>query len=278
MTARILNCSPGDYYRDPCAVPSLSQSIAHTLVTQSPLHAWSEHPRLGNQRKPASKAMDVGSLIHKLVLGKGVDVEIVQADNYRTKIAQEQRDRAIEQHRVPILAKDWDELATAADKIKFNLRQCGVEMMGESEVMVEWDEEGSRGPVVCRGMMDHVLIDSGVILDLKKCESAHPNACSRAMMNYSYPIQQAAYSSALAHLREGLAGAIDFVFLFVEVEPPFAVFAGRPDGVLRELGERQWSFAVRRWEECLATNVWPGYGSEIGTIDAPAWALNGVSV
>ena len=77
MTARILNCSPGDYYRDPCAVPSLSQSIAHTLVTQSPLHAWSEHPRLGNQRKPASKAMDVGSLIHKLVLGKGVDVEIV---------------------------------------------------------------------------------------------------------------------------------------------------------------------------------------------------------
>ena len=269
MAARLLGSTPAEYRQHKTDIPCLSQSVAHTLVTQSPLHAWSEHPKLGNQRKAWSKEQDVGTLIHKLLLGKGSEIEVIEADDFRTKKAQEARDHAIENHRVPILAHKYASLETAADKIRFNLRQCGVELTGESEVGIEWDEDG----VLCRGMFDHVLLDRGIIYDLKKTESAHPNALSRSMMNYGYPIQHAAYTSALAALKPELAGAIDFVFLFVEVEPPYAVFAGRPDGVLRELGLRQWNYAVRLWGECLASNEWPGYGSSVGTIQAPTWAL-----
>ena len=37
------------YHADPCPVPSLSAGVAHTLLTQSPLHAKYCHPRLTAQ-------------------------------------------------------------------------------------------------------------------------------------------------------------------------------------------------------------------------------------
>jgi hypothetical protein len=276
-TAAILDCSQEAYRKDPLPVPSLSQSIAHTLLTESPLHAWAEHPRLGNLRKPATKAMDAGTILHKLVLGKGADVEIIQADNYRTKLAQEIRDRAIEQHRTPILEREYAAITGALEQIQANIRAYGIELSGDSEVPVKWTEQGLLGPVLCRGMIDHMVTNGGVtIYDVKKTQSAHPKACGRAAVNYGMAIQHAAYSSAMAKIKPELAGAIDFVFVFIEIEPPYAVFAARPNGMLRELGDMQWQRAVRLWEHCLATNNWPGYGGVggIGVLEAPAWAIS----
>lgn len=274
MTGRILTCSLGEYFRDSdSAVPRLSQSIAHTLITQSPLHAWTEHPRLGNQRPKATKAMDSGSLIHKLVLGEGADVEIVYADNYRTKAAQETRDRAVEQHRMPVLEKDWAELQTAVDKIKYNLLKCGIELTGESEVKIEWTEPNDGKPVLCRGMFDHLLRDRGKIYDVKKTQSAHPRNCARSVVNYGYALQSAAYSSALAQLEPEFEGRVDFQFLFIEVEPPYAVLPCKLDGVLTTLGVQQWERAVRTWEVCLRNNDWPGYARGVETLEGPAWLV-----
>jgi hypothetical protein len=274
-TAAILDCSQEAYRKDPLPVPSLSQSIAHTLLTESPLHAWAEHPRLGNLRKPSTKAMDAGTILHKLVLGKGADVEIIQADSYRTKLAQEIRDRAIEQRRTPILEREYAVITGALEQIQANVRAYGIELSGESEVPVKWAEQGSLGPVLCRGMIDHVLMDRGIIYDVKKTQSAHPKACGRAAANYGMALQYSAYTSAVAKLRPDFEGRIDFVFVFIEIEPPYAVFACRPNGMLRELGDMQWNRAVRLWEHCLATNNWPGYGGAggIGVLEAPSWAI-----
>jgi PDDEXK-like domain of unknown function (DUF3799) len=274
MTARVLDYSPGEYHRDPLETPSLSQSIAHTLISKTPLHAWSEHPRLGNQRREPTKAMNAGQIIHRHLLGKGGEFEVIQADNYRTKLAQEQRDEALASHRIPVLQREHEEYVGMLETIQANVQACGIHLTGESEVQIAWEEAGSLGPVLCRGMLDHVLVDQGIIYDVKKCESAHPRAISRSMMSYGYPIQHAAYCSALAKLRPDLEGRIDFVFVFIEIEPPYAVFAGRPNGMLRELGDMQWGRAVRLWEHCLATNTWNGYGPDIGVIEAPAWAMS----
>ena len=35
-----------EYHADPAPEPSLSRSLAHTLLTRSPRHAWQAHPRL----------------------------------------------------------------------------------------------------------------------------------------------------------------------------------------------------------------------------------------
>jgi hypothetical protein len=93
--ARLLDCSKEQYHADPTEVPSLSYSVAKILLTESPMHAYYYHPRLGGHVREQTKAMGKGQVIHKLLLGIGADIVVVRADNFRTKAAQELRDAAI---------------------------------------------------------------------------------------------------------------------------------------------------------------------------------------
>lgn len=234
--ARILNVTPAEYLADPCATPSLSSSIAHTIVARSPLHAWSEHPRFGNQRSDPTTATAEGSLLHRFLLGKGANVAIIHADDFRTKAAREERDQAIASGQLPMLARQYHAIAAAAETLRGKLAAFGIELAGESEVAIEWSEPGEHGPVLCRGMMDHLIVERGAIYDIKKIRSAHPRTCARHAVEYGYDIQHAAYTSGFEKLRPELAGRIDMVFVFLELEPPYAVVPARLDGGLRELG------------------------------------------
>lgn len=271
--ARILNVSDDEYFSDPCSVPSLSQSIAKILITESPLHAWLRHPRLGGVPSESTKATDEGTVIHKLLLGKGTDVVVVDAPDFRTKIAQQARDEATAAGKVPMIRHKYDDIVAAAERLRENCAKQGFHLSGESEVAIEWSEEGEEGPVLCRGRMDHVFIDKGVIYDVKKTASANPKYLARNFVDLGYDIQSAAYPRALEKLRPDLAGRIDFVFLFLELQPPYSVIAARPDGVLREIGAARWSRAVRLWERCLRRNEWPGYADQPITLEAPPWIL-----
>jgi hypothetical protein len=61
-----------EYLRDPAPEPSLSAGIGWTLLTRTPRHAWADHPRLGAMSESKqSKEMDLGTVAHRLLLGKG---------------------------------------------------------------------------------------------------------------------------------------------------------------------------------------------------------------
>lgn len=276
MPARILDISTEAYDADPCQVPSLSQSIASVLLKQSPLHAWSCHPKLGGIRSKPTAATDDGTVLHKLLLGKGASVEVLNFDNYRTKEAQKKRDEAIEAGRVPYLQAKYDALLEAHTKILANLAALDtpISFTGESEVAGTWEEESIGGPVQCRCRLDHVFFDRGVIYDVKKAESAHPKAVGRSMMSYGYHIQDAAYRSFLEHLKPEFAGRVEMVFIFIEIEPPYAVNASVIGGAERNIGAQLWRKAVDLWNYCLKSNRWPGYSNRVGVLQAPPWALN----
>jgi hypothetical protein len=271
--ARVLACSLDEYHADPCDVPSLNQSIAHTLVTRSPAHAWCEHPKLGNLPKEPTKAKDDGAVIHALLLGKGADVDVLDCDNFRTKAARTIRDEAIEAGRVPMLRKRYDQIVEAAGRIRANLAGFGVSLEGEHELPIEWHEPGDEGYVVCRGLLDTVRFNEGVIVDVKKIVSADARTCARHAYEYGYDVQYAAYTSGVEKLRPELAGRVDFIFVFMELEPPYAVVPCRPSGAFRELGQRRWERAVLTWERCLRDGYWPSYTESITQLDAPPWAL-----
>jgi hypothetical protein len=268
MTARLLNCSNAEYLRDPCAVPSLNATTAKVLLDRSPMHAWLQHPRLGNQPREPSKAQDEGQLIHTLLLGTGVDVEIINADNFRTKAAQQARDEAIEAGRLPVLADKYAAALAGVTQIKAHLAQFGIELDGASEYGVEWTEPGDYGDVVCRTRLDHVYHDKCLILEIKKADSAHPLAAARAVESYRYHLQMAAEVRAFQALQEG---PIDFLLVFVECEPPYAVLPARLNGQYAEIGKNQWLAAVRIWERCLRENHWPGYAEEAVTLQPREW-------
>lgn len=270
--AELVTMTADEYHADPCDTPSLSSSIAGILVSRSPRHAYLAHPRLGGVRRESTKSMDRGTLIHALVLGKGAEIVAVDAADWRTKAAQEQRDAIRAAHKVPVLVGDYNEALTAAASIEAQLGDRGIWLTGQSEVVAKWIERADDGtPVRCRAMIDHLMLPA--IFDLKTCRSAHPAAIQRHVIGYGYHIQAHAYQRAVAAVDPTLTGRTDFVFLFVELDPAVTVQPARLDGSMRVLGERQWRRAVNTWAACLTSGRWPAYSDDTLTIEAPPWAL-----
>lgn len=269
---RLCRMPAKEYFTDPCATPSLSASIAHTLTSESPLHAHARHPRLGGVPRKDTRAFDMGSLSHVLLLGEGKQIEVIDAEDWKTKIAREDRDAARAAGKIPVLTADFEEARDAADSIRQQFEKFGVVLDGESETTAFWTETTRDGRTVqCRGMQDHLKLPT--IYDLKSCRSASIGACQRHVDSYGYAIQRAAYVSAIEKIRPDLAGRVDFVFLFFELKFPFAVTPVRLTGEFRELGERRWRRAVDMWERCLREDSWPGYTETIVDLDPPRWAL-----
>ncbi len=273
MTARILKVTPTEYHKD-LDGPSLSSSMAHTLVAKSPAHAWTDHPRFGGARADASDAMNEGSLIHKLVLGEGAEIAVIDADAYRSTAAKQAKEAAIAEGKIPVLAPKFEPIKVAAANILENIHSFGIELDGQSEIAIEFEEVGQKGPVLCRSMLDNVNLELGLIRDVKKIRSADPRTIERHAYSYGYDIQYAAYTSAVEKLKPELEGRSEFMFIFCEIEPPYAVVPARPSGALKALGESRWLRAVQLWEECLRTDKWPAYCTSPITLEPPGWAIS----
>jgi hypothetical protein len=247
----------------------LSSSVAHTLVHQSPAHAWAKHPKGGNVRSERTPSTDNGNLIDALLLGGMSNVAELPFENFRTKAAQEARDEAIANHRTPVLAKDMGEARDACVAITWNLRRGGVILDGLNQQTVVWDNLGAK----CRGRLDHWKPEIATIYDLKTTRSAHPKAVANHMLTYGYDVQAAAYTQAIESIIPSMAGRVRFVFLFVETVKPFATLIAHPAGTMRELGARKWQRACEMWVKCLARKEFPCYGDGETEIEAPPWAL-----
>lgn len=257
------------YHADPCPVPSLSSSIAKRLIADSPMHAWHAHPRLGNgEREDSTTAQDSGTLIDRLIFDSGPIIVEVKADNFRTKLAQEQRDAALAAGHIPVLTHVLAEALKTAVKVIDRLAERGVRFKGQSQVTAIWQE----GETWRRGRFDHWVEETATIYDLKWVKSANPEAVARHMITYGVDIQAAAYIKAVETLRPDLAGRVKFQPLFIENGPVMAMCIRPIAGTMRELGQRKWKRAGELWDRCLATGTWPDYGDE-GQIEAPEWAL-----
>lgn len=263
MTARILTVSPDEYH----ALPGFSATIAKELVSKSPAHA-----KAMTGKKP-SRTMDRGTIIHRLVLGKGKEYQVIQHANWMTKDAKAQRDAARDQGLVPVLAHDFEDYCIAAESIRIQLADRNIILDGESEIAIEWTEQTIHGPVICKGMLDHCWPDTGLILDLKITENAAPSAVEKTAENLGYAIQWAAYTRAVAALDPGLAGHVGFGFAFCEPDDPWAVNLSEPDGVFQQLGTQRWIRAVTTWAKCVKDDRWPSYGTTVNPITSPSWAL-----
>lgn len=274
MTVQILDCTPTEYFDDPCESPSLSASIAHVLLSQSPAHAWQRHPRLGATEKRPTRDMDVGTLVHAILLGTVKDsIGLVAADDFRSKDAREKRDTTRAAGKTPVLVHVFEEAESVATEIQKNLTAFGIDFSkGKNEFAVAWQEETVSGPIWCRSRLDN--LQPTLIRDLKTIRSADPRTCMKHIIEYGYDVQFAAYTRAAERLAPNLVGRIGFEFVFVEVEPPYAVTPVRLDGQFRQLGEQKWERATGLWARCLKYDKWPAYALDQPIIvSPPEWAL-----
>lgn len=261
-----------DYHADPCPEPSLNSSIARILLDQSPQHAATFHPRLGGQRRDDKEEFDFGKAYHALVLEKRTDsVVVIEADNFRTKAAQQERDAAYGESKVPLLAKKWKAVQDTARTIRESLDARpdadDYKMAGAAvEQTLVWRE----GDVWLRARLDVVREDIDLIWDLKSAKSAEPEAFARSVFKYGYDVQDAFYRRGM---RAITGREFEFRFVVAESGRPHAVGVFDLDPEARAIADRKVERAIRIWGECLRAGRWPGYPPHVATVSAPAWVL-----
>jgi len=281
VAGRFLDVTPEQYHRDPCERPSLSASIATELVQRSPLHAWQIHPKLGGLRRTATEALTDGTLIHALLLGAGEErIAVLNVSDFRTNFAKAARDAALLAGKAVVKAADYEAAKEVVEILKKRIAKLDIAFDGVSEQAIEWTEPTDDGEVLCRGMLDHLVLRCGAVTtatvyDVKTIRSGDDRTVQRHILDYGYDIQDAAYRSAVGAVVPEACGRIELVFVFVELEPPYEVRADPLNGMFRHIGRSKWDHACRVWARCLATKNWPGYSGRITDIEPPPWALTG---
>lgn len=260
------------YHADQAAdVPTLSCSIAKLLCNESPLHAWTHHPKLNPEfERRTDEKFELGTVCHSVFLEGEAAVEIIEAENYRTKAAQEAKYEARVRGKIPLLADQWDEVVRTVDAAREQLARKrvipAVLADGKPEVTITWDEPGG---VVCRSRIDWLHSDYAAMDDLKfTSRSANPRTWSRTIFGLGYDIQSEFYSRGV----ERLTGVRpQFRLAVVEVNPPHAVsiVALAPDSAT--IARKKVDFAIDLWRRCLDRDEWPGFTDEVAYATLPAW-------
>jgi hypothetical protein len=274
----------GDYMSDAISpVPSLSASTAKLVVSRSPAHAWSAHPKGGRARSEETEATREGALLDSILLGGDRDLVVLPDmmtdakgamvptnGEFRLASAKAWRDQQLKAGKMPVDKEEFERAKASCEIIRENLARDGVILNGEHQVTAVWEEAGG---VRCKGRFDHFKERELVVYDLKKVKCAHPKAVATAMVTYGWDIQAAAYTRAVEALIPEAAGRVRFVLLAVEPYPPHEVLVRPMAGTSRALGEWKWNKAIAAWATCLRERRWPGYTGMESGIEAPAWAL-----
>jgi hypothetical protein len=255
--------------------PSLSSSIANVLLTRSPLHAWTNHPKLNpNYQKRDDEKFDVGTIAHALLLEGVSVVDVCDFPDWRTNAAKEARELSRSHGRIPLLGKQYDDVMGMVNAVALQLQAFGPPVPltgGKPEQTLVWTDP-THG-VACRARIDWLHDDYSTIDDLKTTtRSAHPDAWARNLYSYGCDVQAAFYVRGLKQLfprveRDG----VEWRWLVVETSPPYALSVVTPSPAVLELADAKVDTAMRLWAQCLETGIWPGYPTRVATAELPAW-------
>lgn len=284
MSGQLLKgVSHDDYHSDALpGSPRLSRSIAVKLLSQSPLHAWQAHPKLGGapaegedeeEDESKKKRLAMGSLLHSLLLGSGqpiteiyihgdrkkgqVDTQLYPASNFKTAEARELRDKARQIGRLPVIPHVLEEARVTASAIRSSLLKYGVELHAyETEATCLWDSNG----VACKARMDGVMLAAGEVLDVKVQDRINLRSFEYGVPAYGLHIQAGAYLEGLETVHPAIAGRTKFRFLLCERFQPYDVAIVQLAPAYLDLGLREWHRARDIWAPCLESDIWPGFG------------------
>jgi hypothetical protein len=224
-----------------------------------------------NYQPTVDTKFDIGLVAHKLLLEGESVVEVVLADNWRTKAAQEQRDLARQHGRIPLLPADADKVeamvAAVREQLATHTHSPPLFTDGTPEVTLAWEEDG----VPARARIDWLHASTLVIDDLKTTtRSARAEEWSRrALFDHGCDIQAAWYMRGLQACCGVMAATWRWVV--VETSPPYALSVITPGAAVLELANAKINRALEIWKWCLDTDEWPAYPPVLHVAELPAW-------
>lgn len=255
------------YHADPTTPtlgPSLSVTGAKKLLPPSTpaRFKWER-----DNPQPPRDVFDFGHAAHALILGVGLDLVTVEADDWRGKAAREERDNARAEGKVPLLVADMLRAKAMAHAVLTHPVAKAILSDGTPERSLFWQDETTG--VTRRARLDWLRDNAAV--DLKTAADASPTGFAKAVATYSYHQQDDWYTEGVATLT---GEVLPFLFLVVEKEPPHLVGVYQLDEEARAIGRDRNRRALDVYAECAATNTWPGYSTDIELLTLPRWATH----
>lgn len=264
------------YHSDPVPGGSLSYSGAKKLLPPSCPAKFKyerEHP------PQPSQAMELGTAAHKLVLGVGADIVVLEYEDWRTKAAREARESARALGKVPLLPAEYAEAQAIAAAVHAHpvARYLFDPDYGAPERSLFWQDPETG--VWLRSRLDWLPFAGRhghrfIIGDLKTAASADRASIAKAVANFRYFMQAPFYVDGVRAL--GYDDDPAFLFVFVETEPPYLVTVAQLDDDAMDAGRTLNRQAIERYRDCMESGMWPGYSdfpTDIELISLPPWTL-----
>jgi len=259
------------YHADPCETPSLSSTLARTLLDKSPAHAALDHPKLGRNKRESTAAMSKGTLVHAILAGSD-EIEVGDFKDFKTKAAQEWRDGVEASGRIAVLPPSYEEGMSIAGAVRARAAQgIGHTPFGpdaKNEVSAIWQEKGC----FCRARFDVLEVgDYANIWDYKSCADVSDRGIERSIVKYGYHIQAAFYLRGLETLMPKYRGRTSFVFVFFETTAPYAVRRVTLQPSWLTAASAKVNEAINLWAHCIETNKFPLTPPDTLKLELPAY-------
>jgi hypothetical protein len=261
------------YVADPVPGGSLSSSGAKRLLPPScpALYRWWSK----NPPTPTAE-MELGTAAHNEVLGVGPRIIRIDAPDWRTKAAKEQRDAIRAEGGVALLPADWDRVHDMATVLREHPVAGALLEPGNGipEQSLFWRDEPTGVMRRCRLDWITTLADGrAVIVEYKTAPSAAPDAFARSVASFGYHLQgdfQVAGADTL-DLFDGQRPAL--VHVVQERTPPYLIEVYQLDDEALDWGHRLARRALDIYARCVATGEWPTWGGgEVQPLSLPRWA------
>jgi hypothetical protein len=259
------------YHKDPAPKPSLSSHLAAILLQQSPRHAWMQHPRLNpdsvDDRDPR---FDLGRAAHALMLEGSAIFEIIDAPNWKSEAARDERQAVARAGKIALLEHEWAQVSNMVKSARAQLRQTQEAFNafrdGEAEQTLIWQD----GSIWCRARLDWLQRKRGFIFDYKTTEaSSAPKVWSqRQLYEIGGDIQAGLYLRGASKL---LDRPMEFRFVVQETNPPYAIAIVGLSPAALEIATMDVKEAIDLWATCQRRGKWPGYSTRTFYGEVPTW-------
>ena len=266
-TAQRLGVIPGLhedlYHADP---DSISASSAKDLL-RSPAHflAARENPK-------TSDAMELGTVVHSMILGVGSPYVAVEGNRNRNDV-KAKIEAAEAEGKIVLKPEQLTHAERMADAVLTH-ELAGKLLSGgdpaeSAEVSMFWTDP--TWDVTRRCRWDWINGERGIGVDLKTAVDANPDDMPKAIVKWGYDLSAAWYLAVSAGCEVDLRA---YCLVFVEKAPPYAVVVAELDEEFMDRGRALAARALDTYRACLDSGQWPSYLPDDAFISLtpPAWA------
>lgn len=222
-----------------------------------------DFPHYELYKERGKKHFDIGTAVHCFVLEPdNMDKYIVErpAHDLRSKANKQAFDDLLADNygKAVVTTDDMDNIREAAKNILgMKTTEAILNKKGFVESTITWERENGT-KMKCRP--DFINPDMDYVIDVKTAESANGIEFYWAMKKFKYYMSHAITAEGYeAHFGRPLKA---YIYLVVEKKTNLCAYYNSEEDCLIQ-GQGEMLGALKIYEECLATGVWPAYPDEI---------------